>query len=79
MLIFQIFIWKKVNYFIQDYLSKGLNLPFIKRTLFVEKRQKAFKYLIHELGYTQQIAQRLIAKGRLLINGEAMSKTTQEI
>ncbi len=54
-------------------------MPFIKRTLFVETRQKAFRYLIHELGYTQQVSQRLIAKGRLLINGEAMIKTTQEI
>jgi len=47
--------------------------------MFATKKQKAFLYLINELGYTQKEAQRLIAKGRLLINGEAMCKSSQEI
>ena len=54
-------------------------MPFIIKKLFVEKKQRAFLYLIKELGYTQKEAQRFIAKGRLLIDGEAMLKSTQEI
>ncbi len=47
--------------------------------MFASKKQKAFLYLIEELGYTQKEAQRLIAKGRLFVNGEAMTKTAGEI
>ena len=36
-------------------------------------------FLIHELGYTQKEAQRLIAHGRLFINGEPMVTPTLEI
>ena len=54
-------------------------MPFILKKMYAEKKQRAFLYLIKELGYTQREAQRLIAKGRLLVNGEAMTKTTQEI
>jgi len=54
-------------------------LPFVLKKMYAEKKQRAFLYLIKELGYTQREAQRLIAKGRLLINGEAMTKTTYEI
>jgi 23S rRNA pseudouridine1911/1915/1917 synthase len=42
-------------------------------------KQKAFLYLIKELDYTQKEAQRLIAKGRLFINGEPMTRTAGEI
>ena len=47
--------------------------------MFAEKKQKAFLYLIQELDYTQKEAQRLIAKGRLFVNGEAMTRTAGEI
>ena len=44
-----------------------------------KKKQKAFLYLIKELDYTQKEAQRLIAKGRLFVNGEPMTRTSGEI
>lgn len=47
--------------------------------MFASKKQKAFLYLIKELGFSQKEAQRLIAKGRLFINGEAMTKSSAEI
>ncbi|SFV69059.1 Putative ribosomal pseudouridine synthase [hydrothermal vent metagenome] len=54
-------------------------MPFVKRKFYAEKKQRAFLYLIRELGYTQKEAQRLIAKGRLLVNGEALSKAGADI
>jgi len=54
-------------------------LPFVLKKMFVSQRQKAFLYLIKELDYTQKEAQRLISKGRLFVNGEAMTKTAGEI
>jgi len=54
-------------------------LPFVLKKIYVEKKQRAFLYLIKELGYTQREAQRLIAKGRLLVDGKPMTKTTHEI
>ena len=42
-------------------------------------KQKAFLYLIKELDYTQKEAQRLIAKGRLFVNGLPMTRTAGEI
>jgi len=36
-------------------------------------------FLIHELGYTQKEAQRLIAHGRLFIKGEAMTTPTAQV
>jgi 23S rRNA pseudouridine1911/1915/1917 synthase len=47
--------------------------------MFAQKKQKAFLYLIKELDYTQKEAQRLIAKGRLFIDGKPMTKTSAEI
>jgi 23S rRNA pseudouridine1911/1915/1917 synthase len=47
--------------------------------MYAKKKQRAFLYLIKELGYSQRDAQRFIAKGRLLIDGKAMTKTTHEI
>lgn len=54
-------------------------MPFVKKKMFVKEKQKAFMYLIHELGYTQREAQRFISKGRVLVNGEAMLKTAGEV
>ncbi len=36
-------------------------------------------YLVNELGYTQRDAQRFIAKGRLLVDGEAVTKAGSDI
>jgi 23S rRNA pseudouridine1911/1915/1917 synthase len=48
-------------------------LPFITKRLHSPIRQKAFRFLMLELGITQSEAQRLIAKGRLSQNGEVMA------
>ncbi len=49
------------------------------KKMFAPIKQKAFLYLIKELEYTQKEAQRLIAKGRLFIDGKAMTRTSGEI
>jgi 23S rRNA pseudouridine1911/1915/1917 synthase len=48
-------------------------LPFVTKRLHAPTRQKAFLFLMKELGITQSEAQRLIAKGRLSQNGEVMA------
>jgi len=48
-------------------------LPFITKKLHAPTRQKAFRFLMQELGIPQSEAQRLIAKGRLSQGGEVMS------
>lgn len=54
-------------------------MPFVKKKIFVKEKQKAFLFLINELGYTQREAQRFISKGRVLVNGEKIMKSTCEI
>lgn len=54
-------------------------MPFVLKKLFVKEKQRAFIFLIKELGYAQKEAQRFIAKGRLLINGEVMNISSKEI
>ena len=54
-------------------------MPFVKKKMFVKEKQKAFIYLINELGYTQREAQRFISKGRVLVDGFEMLKTAGEI
>ncbi len=51
-------------------------MPFVQKEYVLKERTKAFLFLINELGYTQKEAQRLIAKGRLSVNGEVMSHTS---
>ncbi|MGD9655171.1 MAG: RluA family pseudouridine synthase, partial [Sulfuricurvum sp.] len=48
-------------------------MPFVTKRLYAPHRQKAFLFLMHELGIPQNEAQRLIAKGRLSQNGIVMS------
>ena len=48
-------------------------MPFITKKLHAPTRQKAFRFLMQELGIPQSEAQRLIAKGRLSQGGEVMS------
>ena len=54
-------------------------MPFVIKKMFAQKKQKAFLFLINELGYTQKEAQRFISKGRVLVNGEKMMKTAGEV
>ncbi len=48
-------------------------MPFVIKKLHAPTRQKAFLFLMHELGIAQNEAQRFISKGRLFQNGVAMS------
>lgn len=48
-------------------------MPFVTKQLHAPTRQKAFRFLMQELGITQSEAQRLIAKGRLSQKGEVMA------
>ena len=54
-------------------------MPFVKKKFIAKEKQRAFLYLMRELGYTQKEAQRLIAKGRLLIDGEPLTKAGADI
>jgi 23S rRNA pseudouridine1911/1915/1917 synthase len=54
-------------------------LPFVIKKMTAHKKQKAFLYLIKELDYTQKEAQRLIAKGRLFVDGKPMTRTSGEV
>jgi len=50
-------------------------MPFVKRPFHVEKPTKAFLYIMKKLNFTQGEAQRLIAKGRVLIDGKSIYNT----
>ena len=50
-------------------------MPFVKEKFIVEEKSLAFLYVMSALNYTQGQAQRHIAKGRLIINGESMTYT----
>ena len=54
-------------------------MPFRLKKMFSPTKQRAFKFLIKELGYTQKESQRLIANGRLFVNGDAMTIPTAEV
>ena len=50
-------------------------MPFVKRPFHIEKPIKAFLYIMKQFNFTQGEAQRLVAKGRILINGESLYDT----
>ena len=54
-------------------------MPFVKKSFIVNEPIKSFLYLIREFKYTQGEAQRLIARGRLLIDGESMRDSSKVI
>jgi 23S rRNA pseudouridine1911/1915/1917 synthase len=54
-------------------------MPFVKRPFHVEKPIKAFLFIMKQFNFTQGEAQRLIAKGRILINGESIYYTGEII
>jgi len=54
-------------------------LPFKLKRFYSPKKQRAFKFLIDELGISQRDSQRHIANGRLFIDGKPMTKPTAEV
>jgi len=54
-------------------------MPFVKEKYHIEEETIAFLYVMRTLDFTQGQAQRHIAKGRLLIEGESMTYTGAKI
>ncbi len=54
-------------------------MPFVIKKMFAKEKQKAFLFLIKELGYSQKESQSFISRGRVLVNGEKMVKTAGEV
>jgi len=54
-------------------------MPFVKEKFTIEEETIAFLYVMRTLDYTQGQAQRHIAKGRLIINGESMTHTGRKV
>lgn len=54
-------------------------MPFKLKRFYSHTKQRAFKFLINELGISQRDSQRHIANGRLFIDGKAMTKPTAEV
>ncbi|WP_345979989.1 RluA family pseudouridine synthase [Sulfurimonas sp. HSL3-2] len=54
-------------------------MPFIIKKFHLEEKQKAFLFLIREIGCSQSEAQRFIARGRLFSNGDLVLKDKEEI
>ena len=50
-------------------------MPFVKRPFVVEKPTKAFLFIMRTFNFTQGEAQRLVAKGRLIVNGKSIYHT----
>ena len=54
-------------------------MPFVKEKFTIEEETIAFLYVMRTLNYTQGQAQRHIAKGRLIVNGESMTYTGAKV
>jgi len=54
-------------------------MPFVKKRYHVHVPTPAFLFVMAHFGYTQGQAQRLIGKGRLLINGTSLSNSGEVI
>jgi 23S rRNA pseudouridine1911/1915/1917 synthase len=54
-------------------------MPFVKEKFTVPKKMPAFLYIMQTFNFTQGQAQRVLAKGRLLINGESIFNTGESI
>jgi len=54
-------------------------VPFVINKMFAKEKMRAFLYLVKELGYTQKEAQRMIAKGRLHVEGKPVTKSSYEL
>ncbi len=54
-------------------------MPFVKEKFTVPKKMPAFLFIMRQFSFTQGQAQRVLAKGRLLINGESIFNTGDSI
>lgn len=54
-------------------------MPFVKEKFTIEEESIAFLYVMRTLNFTQGQAQRHIAKGRLIIDGESMTYTGKKV
>ncbi len=54
-------------------------MPFVKEKFIVPKKMPAFLFIMRTFNFTQGQAQRVLAKGRLLINGESIFNTGESI
>jgi 23S rRNA pseudouridine1911/1915/1917 synthase len=54
-------------------------MPFVKEKFTVPKKMPAFLFIMRTFNFTQGQAQRVLAKGRLLINGESIFNTGESI
>jgi len=54
-------------------------MPFLKRPFHIEKPIKAFLFIMKQFNFTQGEAQRLISKGRIIINGKSIYHTGEII
>jgi len=50
-------------------------LPFVHKNFHVDTKQKAFLFLIRNMGFSFKESQRMISKGRLICNGKVMSSS----
>ena len=54
-------------------------MPFTIKKFHLDEKQKAFLFLIREIGCSQSEAQRFVARGRLFYNGDLVTKDKEEI
>jgi len=54
-------------------------VPFVKKSFYIKKEIAAFIFLIRQFDMTQGEAQRLIDRGRLLVNGKSMTDKSARI
>ncbi len=54
-------------------------MPFVKEKFFIEEESLAFIYVMREFNFTQGESQRLIARGRLIIDGQSMFLSNKKI
>jgi len=54
---------------------KEVKMPFVKRPFHIEKPIKAFLFAMRKFNFTQGEAQRLVAKGRIIIDGKSIYHT----
>jgi len=58
---------------------RGGEVPFVKKEFFIQEPLHGFVFIMRELGMTQAQAQRLIDRGRLLIEGAPMKDKAARI
>jgi 23S rRNA pseudouridine1911/1915/1917 synthase len=54
-------------------------MPFIKESFYLQETQKAFVWVMREFGVSMSQAQRMIDRGRVLLNGERLKDKSQEL